>query len=76
MHTNEIYWPPLEPPHPWGGRRPCLETDYYEQVSKPYVSIIDASKTPIVEITVYGLKTSDGQVHECDLVCFATDFDA
>ncbi|KAF4341559.1 UDP-glucuronic acid decarboxylase 1 [Fusarium beomiforme] len=67
---------PVEPPHPWGGRRPCLETDYYEQVSKKHVSIIDVRKTPTVEFEKHGLKTSDGRVHECDIVCFATGFDA
>ncbi|KAF5019539.1 hypothetical protein F66182_8454 [Fusarium sp. NRRL 66182] len=67
---------PLEPPHPWGGRRPCLETDYYEQVSKPHVSIIDARRTPIVEFAANGLKTSDGKIHEADIVGFATGFDA
>lgn len=67
---------PVDPPHGWGCRRPCLESDYYEQLSKPHVSVIDVSTSPIVALTEDGLRTSDGAVYEVDVVGLATGFDA
>ncbi|KAG5984830.1 hypothetical protein E4U55_003048 [Claviceps digitariae] len=67
---------PLKQPHAWGCRRPCLETDYYEQLSKPHVSIIDVNKNPIVGYTRNGLQLADGAVCEVDMVVLATGFDA
>ncbi|GAB0139122.1 hypothetical protein EsDP_00007337 [Epichloe bromicola] len=55
-------------------------TTYYEQLSKPHVSIIDVSSAPIVALTRDGLRTSDGAVYVCtyevDVVGLATGFDA
>ncbi|KAG5952784.1 hypothetical protein E4U53_008068 [Claviceps sorghi] len=67
---------PVEPPHAWGCRRPCLETDYYEQLSKPHVSVVDVNKTPVVGFTRSGLELAGGAVCEVDVVVFATGFDA
>lgn len=33
----------LEPPHPFGVKRPCLEQDYYEQFNCPNVDVVDIS---------------------------------
>ncbi|KAG5917361.1 hypothetical protein E4U42_007268 [Claviceps africana] len=67
---------PLEPPHAWGCRRPCLETDYYEQLSKPHVSIVDVGRTPVVGFTRSGLGLAGGAVCDVDVVVLATGFDA
>ncbi|KAG6034538.1 hypothetical protein E4U41_006498 [Claviceps citrina] len=67
---------PVEPPHSWGCRRPCLESDYYEQLSKPHVSIINVKDRPIVGFTSSGLQTAGGAVYEVDMVVSATGFDA
>ncbi|RFU25210.1 hypothetical protein B7463_g11132, partial [Scytalidium lignicola] len=66
---------PLEPPHPFGVKRPCLEQNYYEQFNRPNVDIVDINKTPIVEFRPEGILTSDGVLHEFDVIAMATGFD-
>ncbi|KAG6007342.1 hypothetical protein E4U54_008856 [Claviceps lovelessii] len=67
---------PVDPPHAWGCKRPSLETDYYEQLSKPHVSLVDVNKRPIVGFTKNGIQLADGGVCEVDVVVLATGFDA
>ncbi|KAH8695419.1 putative dimethylaniline monooxygenase [Talaromyces proteolyticus] len=67
---------PLEPPHPFGAKRPSLEQDFYEQVDKPNVHIIDTKSHPIVEVRPEGIVTADGKCHEVDIIAVATGFDA
>ncbi|KAG6004511.1 hypothetical protein E4U21_001009, partial [Claviceps maximensis] len=67
---------PVKAPHAWGCRRPRLETDYYEQLSKPHVYVIDVNKTPIVRFARNGLELANGSVCEVDVVVTATGFDA
>jgi cation diffusion facilitator CzcD-associated flavoprotein CzcO len=66
---------PLEPPHPFGVKRPCLEQNYYEQFNRPNVDIVDINSTPIVEFRPEGILTSDGTLHEFDVIAIATGFD-
>lgn len=66
---------PIEPPHPFGVKRPCLEQNYYEQFNRPNVDIVDIKANPIEEFTAEGIKTADGKVHEFDVICVATGFD-
>ncbi|KAF2454997.1 putative steroid monooxygenase [Lineolata rhizophorae] len=66
---------PLEPPHPWGVKRPCLEYDYYEQFNRPNVEVVDIRNNPIQGFTETGIKLKDGTVHEFDVICIATGFD-
>ncbi|KAJ3975768.1 cyclohexanone monooxygenase [Lentinula raphanica] len=68
---------PLEPPHPFGVKRPSLEQRYFEVYSQPNVKLVDisAANTPIAEITPDGVKTSDGVEHELDVLVLATGFD-
>ncbi|KUJ16448.1 cyclohexanone monooxygenase [Mollisia scopiformis] len=69
---------PLEPPHAFGIKRPCLEQNYYEVLDRDNVDIVDISLNggnEIVEFTENGMKTSDGKVHEVDVVALATGFD-
>lgn len=66
---------PLEPPHPWGVKRPCLEQNYYEQFNRANVDIVDINETPIEEFTETGIKTKDGKLHEFDVIAVATGFD-
>jgi cation diffusion facilitator CzcD-associated flavoprotein CzcO len=66
---------PLEPPHPWGVKRPCLEWDYYEQFNRPSVEAIDVRHNSIVGFTEKGIELQDGTVHEFDIICIATGFD-
>jgi cyclohexanone monooxygenase len=62
--------------HYYGTKRPPLHTDYYATFNKDYVSLVDVTETPIERFTPKGIQTGDGQVHEFDMVIFATGFDA
>lgn len=67
---------PLEPPHAFGTKRPSLEQDFYEQMDKPHVTIVDVNKSPIKEVTEKGIVTEDGTLYEADVIALATGFDA
>ncbi|KAF7193063.1 Cyclohexanone 1,2-monooxygenase [Pseudocercospora fuligena] len=60
----------------WFARRPLTDDWYYERFNQPNVHAIDLKKTPIVKAIPQGLQTSDGKIHEFDLIVFATGFDA
>lgn len=66
---------PLEPPHPFGVKRPCLEMNYYEQFNRPNVDVVNIKNNPIVGFTSDGIKLKDGTIHEFDVICIATGFD-
>ncbi|CAG7938922.1 unnamed protein product [Penicillium olsonii] len=67
---------PLEPPHPFGTKRPSLEQGYYENFNKPNVHLVDTNSNPIVEITPTGIVTRDNKSYEVDIIAIATGFDA
>ncbi|MCE3551671.1 NAD(P)/FAD-dependent oxidoreductase [Pseudonocardia sp. RS11V-5] len=60
---------------PYGTKRPCLDSGYYETFNKDNVRLVDIRKTPLVEITEKGVRTSE-QEYEVDAIVFATGFDA
>jgi cation diffusion facilitator CzcD-associated flavoprotein CzcO len=60
---------------PFGTKRPCLDTGYYETFNADHVQLVDLRKTPLVEITETGVRTSE-QEYEFDAIVFATGFDA
>ncbi|KAJ7168310.1 cyclohexanone monooxygenase [Mycena crocata] len=66
---------PLEPPHPFGVKRPCLEQNYYEQFNRENVDVVDIQSNPIVEIKPNGILLKDGTLHEVDIIAIATGFD-
>lgn len=66
---------PLEPPHPFGVKRPCLEQNYYEQFNRENVDVFDIKANPIVEFQPKGILTADGTLHEFDVIAVATGFD-
>jgi len=61
--------------HPFGTKRSCLDTNYYETYNRDNVTLVDVRKSPIVTITPTGIRTSDGEF-ELDAIVFATGFDA
>jgi cation diffusion facilitator CzcD-associated flavoprotein CzcO len=61
--------------HGFGTRRVPLETHYYEVYNQSNVRLVDINETPIERITPAGIKTSDAE-YECDLIIYATGFDA
>lgn len=67
---------PLEPPHAFGTKRPSLEQNYYEVLDRPENKVVDVKKTPIERFTEKGIVTSDGKLHEFDVIALATGFDS
>jgi cyclohexanone monooxygenase len=62
--------------HPIGTKRLILDTNYYQTYNLSHVKLVNIRKTPIEEITQWGIKTSDGKAFEIDAIVFATGFDA
>ena len=61
--------------HPIGTKRLCLDTNYYETYNRDNVTLVDARRAPIQELTETGLKTTEAE-YEFDAIVFATGFDA
>ncbi|MEE2679950.1 MAG: NAD(P)/FAD-dependent oxidoreductase [Myxococcota bacterium] len=70
--TAEVLCPKC---HPYGSKRPPIDTDYYETFNRENVRLVDIKRTPIQEITETGLRTTAGDF-ELDVLVFATGFDA
>lgn len=67
---------PMEPPHPWGTKRPSLEQEYYEIYNLPHVDLVDITADPIAEIVEDGIVTTSGKKQVCDVIALATGFDS
>ena len=61
--------------HGFGTRRVPLETNYYEVYNQDNVELVDIRETPIECITERGVRTS-AKDYDCDLLVYATGFDA
>jgi cation diffusion facilitator CzcD-associated flavoprotein CzcO/acetyl esterase/lipase len=61
--------------HPFGSKRPCLDTNYYATFNRPNVTLVNLRKEPITAITASGIKTDMRNV-DVDVIVFATGFDA
>jgi cation diffusion facilitator CzcD-associated flavoprotein CzcO/acetyl esterase/lipase len=61
--------------HPFGSKRPCLGTNYFQTYNLPHVRLVDLRKHPIVSITESGIETADG-AYGFDAIVYATGFDA
>jgi cation diffusion facilitator CzcD-associated flavoprotein CzcO len=62
--------------HGFGVQRVPMETRYYEAYNRPNVHLVDLKETPIERITPDGIETTDGKLHELDIIIYATGFDA
>ena len=60
---------------PFGTKRPCIDTNYFETYNQDHVRLVDLTKTPIEAITPTGIRTSAGE-ETLDAIVFATGFDA
>lgn len=58
-----------------GTKRLCLDTQYFETFNRDNVTLVDIRSAPILEITEWGVKTSDAD-YKLDTLIFATGFDA
>jgi cyclohexanone monooxygenase len=61
--------------HPFGTKRPCLDTDYYATYNRDNVTLVDVRSTPIAAITPTGIRTATDEFG-VDAIVFATGFDA
>ena len=61
--------------HPFGTKRPCLDTNYYATYNLPHVRLVDLRKTPITTVTETNVEFGDESV-EFDAIVYATGFDA
>jgi cation diffusion facilitator CzcD-associated flavoprotein CzcO/acetyl esterase/lipase len=61
--------------HPFGAKRPCLDTNYYATYNRPNVKLVDLRRNPIKAITASGIETANDK-YDVDVIVFATGFDA
>ena len=61
--------------YPFGTKRLCLDTNYYQTFNRDNVELVDIRETPIERITKAGIQTSEKE-YPFDLIVFATGFDA
>ena len=61
--------------HPFGARRPVIDTNYFETYLRDNVSLVDLRAEPLIEATPTGLRTAK-QDYDIDVIVFATGFDA
>jgi cation diffusion facilitator CzcD-associated flavoprotein CzcO len=67
---------PTKPPHYFGAKRLSLEQDFYEQFNKPNIHVINIKQNPVTRVAPNGIVTSDGKLHELDVLALATGFDS
>jgi cyclohexanone monooxygenase len=61
--------------HPFGTKRPPVESGYFEAFNRDNVELVDIRSDPIERITPTGIETGTGN-HKLDIIVFATGFDA
>jgi cation diffusion facilitator CzcD-associated flavoprotein CzcO/acetyl esterase/lipase len=61
--------------YPFGTKRPCLDSSYFETFNLPHVRLVDLRRTPIVAVTEGGIDTAEESL-PFDAIVFATGFDA
>jgi cation diffusion facilitator CzcD-associated flavoprotein CzcO/acetyl esterase/lipase len=71
-HTAELLCPK---DHPFGTKRPCLDTGYYATFNKPNVRLVDLRSHPIRAITATGIDLAN-EAMAFDAIVYATGFDA
>ena len=61
--------------HPFGSKRPCLDTGYYATYNRSNVTLVDLRAEPIQSISAHAIRTGR-RSFEVDVIVFATGFDA
>ena len=61
--------------YPFGTKRLCVDTGYYQVYNRDNVTLVDISETPIERITATGVRTSAADF-PCDAIIYALGFDA
>ncbi|WP_293389019.1 NAD(P)/FAD-dependent oxidoreductase [Nevskia sp.] len=66
---------PMDPPYPFGTKRPSLEQGFFEIFNQDHVRLVDLNADPIEEITPRGIRTRHQDL-DFDVIVLATGFDA
>ncbi len=61
--------------YPYAGKRPPIDTNYFETFNRENVTLVDLKRETIVKITEGGIQTSARHI-PLDMIVFATGFDA
>ena len=61
--------------HPFGTKRPPIDTNYFETYNRSNVEIVNVKKDPIIKIVQKGIITKNNKL-DLDIIVFATGFDA
>ena len=61
--------------HPYGSKRPPIDTDYFDSFNRDNVTLVDLRESPLLEIFERGVRTQNAE-YPVDLIVFATGFDA
>jgi cation diffusion facilitator CzcD-associated flavoprotein CzcO len=61
--------------HPIGTKRICTDAGYYATFNRDNVCLVNLRREPIEQITRDGVRTN-AMTYECDVLVFATGFDA
>ncbi|XDZ65918.1 flavin-containing monooxygenase [Alphaproteobacteria bacterium LSUCC0684] len=62
--------------HPFGTKRPPIDTNYFETYNRDNVELVDIRPNPIDCLDEDGVKLADGAHIPADIIVFATGFDA
>jgi cyclohexanone monooxygenase len=58
-----------------GGKRICVDTDYFKTFNRENVTLVDLKTEPITTITEHGIQTN-GRAYPLDVIVLAIGFDA
>lgn len=61
--------------YPFGTRRTCIDSGYYEIYNQPNVHLVDLLESPLTRITATGFET-EAATYEVDVIVYATGYDA
>jgi len=61
--------------YPWGTKRLCVDTDFYETFNADHVRLVDLRREPLEAIVPEGVRTV-ARTYPVDAIVFATGFDA
>lgn len=65
----------LKPNNIIGGKRMCVDTNYYATYNRQNVQLIDLNSQPIMSLNADGVQTAQAQ-YNVDIIVIATGFDA
>ena len=61
--------------HPYAGKRPPIDSHYFETFNRDNINLIDLRSDPILHIDQKGIQTKENHI-DLDIIVFATGYDA